>query len=160
MQKLAPVEEAKSLFNEAKEWGVWRWLTEKKRARSTADAAWAALEEYESKVKDAWSDDLKRAYLEACAEAALDGKAKSRREYEAAKAEAEGIDRKIKDAARDLKKEEDEAYKVHMQAEATFDEADRKMSTGLAREGSNQAIQAWDMREKVIRKAQSLGRKL
>jgi hypothetical protein len=44
MHKLAPVEDAKTLFNEAKDWSVWRWLIEKKRARTTADAAWLALE--------------------------------------------------------------------------------------------------------------------
>ena len=160
MHKLAAVDEAKSLFNEAKDWGVWRWLTEKKRARSTADRAWAALEEYETGVKEAWSDDLKLAYLEVVAEAALDGKAKSKREYERAKADAEGIDPRIKDAARRLKLEEDEAEKVHWQAEATFDEADRKLSASLARKGSEEAIVAWEMREKVIRKAESLGRKV
>src|ERR1017187_5358693 len=50
MHKLAAVEEAKTLFNEAKDWSVWRWLTEKKHARTIADAAWAALEACEEKV--------------------------------------------------------------------------------------------------------------
>ena len=159
MQKLAAVEEAKALFNEARDWGVWRWLTEKKRARTTADLAWAALEEYETKVKDAWSDDLKRAYLEAVAEAALDGKAKSKREYEKAREEASDVDATLKAGARKLREAEDEAYQAHMAAEATFDEADRRMSTSMACEGSQQAIDAWEMREKVIRKAESLGRK-
>jgi hypothetical protein len=35
MQKLTPVEDAKTLFNEARDWSMWRWLIEKKRARST-----------------------------------------------------------------------------------------------------------------------------
>ena len=64
MQKLAAVEEAKTLLDVAKDWGVWKWLTEKKRVRSTADIAWEALEEYEKKVRDSWSDDLKKAYQE------------------------------------------------------------------------------------------------
>jgi len=50
MHKLAPVEDAKTLFNEAKDWSVWRWLIEKKHARTTADAAWEALEACEEKV--------------------------------------------------------------------------------------------------------------
>jgi hypothetical protein len=55
MHKLVPVEDAKTLFNEAKDWSVWRWLTEKKHARTTADAAWEALETCEEKVKAAWA---------------------------------------------------------------------------------------------------------
>ena len=57
MQKLAPVEDAKTLFNEAKDWSVWRWLTEKNRARATADAAWEALEAFEEQVKAGWAED-------------------------------------------------------------------------------------------------------
>ncbi len=159
MQKLEPVEEAKSLFNEAKEWGVWRWLTEKSRARRTADAAWEALDAYEKKVKAAWSDDLKKAYREAEAEAALDGNARSRHKLEKAQEEAKDVDPEIKAAAKKFKKAEDEAYQLHMNAEATFDEADRRLSTSMAREGSQQAIDAWEAREKVIRKAESLGRR-
>ena len=43
MRKLIPVEEAKALMNEAKDWGVWRWLTEKRRVRAAANAAVEAL---------------------------------------------------------------------------------------------------------------------
>ena len=91
MRKLAAVEEAKSLFNEAKEWGVWRWLTEKGKARRAADAAWAALEEYEKEVKHAWSDDLKKAYRTPGAKSAQD------------------IDSELKAAAKKLKEAEEEA---------------------------------------------------
>jgi len=62
MKKLAPVEEAKALFNEAREWGTWRWLTEKRRVRTAADVAWEALEEVEKGVKASWNDDLRKAY--------------------------------------------------------------------------------------------------
>jgi hypothetical protein len=141
MRKLAAVEEAKSLFNEAKEWGVWRWLTEKKKARSAADAAWAALEEYEKEVKHAWNDDLKKAYR------APGGKA------------AQEVDPEIRESAKKLKEAEEAADKLHWEAEATFDEADRRLSAGMAREGCHQAIAAWEAREKVIRKAEALGRK-
>jgi hypothetical protein len=60
MQKLPAVEEAKTLFEEAKDWGVWRWLTEKPRARRTADAAWAALDDCEKKLKAGWSKELRK----------------------------------------------------------------------------------------------------
>jgi len=123
MRKLAAVEEAKTLFEEAKNWGVWRWLTEKRRARQTADAAWEALEEYEKQVRASWNGDPA-----------------------------------IKQAARKLKSADEEAYKARMEAEAKFDEADRRLSTALAREGSQMAIDAWVMREKFIRKLEALGR--
>lgn len=64
MQKLSSVEAAKTLLNEAKAWPVWRWLLEKKRVRTAADAAWADLEEVEKKIKASWCDDLRRAYRE------------------------------------------------------------------------------------------------
>ncbi len=161
MQKLAAVEEAKSLFQEAREWGVWKWLTEKPRARRTADAAWEALETYEKKVKGAWSDDLKAAYREAVAEAeaAADNKSRARHKLEKAQEEAKDVDSDLRAAARQLKKAEDAAEKLHWAAEATFDEADRRLSTSMAREGSRQAIDAWEAREKVIRKAEALGKR-
>ncbi len=161
MQKLAAVEEAKTLFNEAKEWGVWKWLTEKSKVRRTADAAWEALEACEKKVKAEWGDDLKKAYREAVAEAeaAVDGKAKARHKLEKAQEEAKEVDPKIKSSAKQLKKAEDDADKLHWQAEGTFDEADRRLSTSMAREGSQQAIDAWEAREKVIRKAEALGKR-
>lgn len=122
MHKLPPVEEAKKLFEEAKNWGVWRWLLEKKRARNTADAAWEALEKYEEELKAGWSKELK------------------------------------KSIARELKAADEEAVKAHMDAEAQFDEADRRLSSSMAREGSQMAIDAWTMREKLIRKMESLAR--
>ena len=57
MHKLAPVEDAKTLFHQAKDWSVWRWLLEKRRARTTADAAWEALETCEEKVKAGWAEE-------------------------------------------------------------------------------------------------------
>ncbi len=159
MQKLEAVEAAKSLFDEAKDWGLWRWLTEKSRARRTADAAWEALDAYEKKVKAGWSDDLKKAYREAAAAVAANGNARGQRKLEMAIEEAKDVDPELRLAARKFKNAEDEAYNLHMKAEATFDDADRRLSTGMACEGAQQAIDAWIAREKVIRKAESLGRR-
>ena len=39
------------------------------------------------------------------------------------------------------------------------DEADRRMSTSMACEGAQMAIDAWEMREKFIRKMEALGRR-
>jgi hypothetical protein len=159
MQKLIPVEEAKNLMKEAIDWSLWGWLTEKRKLRTTADRAWEALDEYEKKVKTAWSDDLKAAWRESEALAAAGGNARARRQYEKAKEEAKDVAPEIKLAVQRLKEAEDEAHAAHMEAEETFDEADRRMSTSMACEGAQQAIDAWEMREKVIRKAESLARR-
>jgi hypothetical protein len=159
MQKLPAVEEAKALFEEAKDWGVWRWLTEKRLARSTADAAWEALDECERKVKAAWEEDLQKAQREVDALAAAEADGRARRKYEKAREEARAVDSETKETIRKLKEFDDECYKARMAAEAQFDEADRRMSTSMAREGSQMAIDAWLMREKFIRKLEAVGRK-
>ncbi len=123
MHKLPAVEEAKALFEEAKEWGVWGWLTEKKRLRRTADAAWEALEAYETALKQSWDAATRKSVVQ------------------------------------QVKAADTEAYKARMDAEAQFDEADRRLSTGMAREGAQMAIDAWTMREKLIRKMEALGKK-
>jgi len=159
MHKLTPVEEAKALFEEAKDWGVWRWLTEKRRARQTADRAWEALDEYEGKVKASWSDGVQKALRELEAQAAANADGRARRSYEKAREEAKNVDPEIKAAVERLKKADEEAYKARMDAEAQFDEADRKLSSSMAREGAQMAIDAWLLREKFIRKMEALGRK-
>jgi len=138
MHKLTPVEEAKSLFNEARDWGVWRWLTEKKRSRLTADAAWEAFDEYEKKVKASWSQHLKEAYRHV---------------------NSNGIDPALKAAVQQLRECDKEACQARMDAEAQFDEADRRMSAGMASEGAKMALAAWELREKYVRKMEALGRK-
>jgi len=50
------------------------------------------------------------------------------------------------------------AHKARMNAEAQFDEADRRMSAAMACQGAQMAIEAWEMREAFIRKLESLGR--
>ena len=59
MRKLPAVEDARAIMTEGTEWGVWKWLLEKRRVREISDEARAALDEFEMKVKDKWSDDLK-----------------------------------------------------------------------------------------------------
>ena len=158
MQKLAPVEEAKALMREAVDWSIWGWLTKKRQLRTTADEAWAALEELEKQVKAAWPDDLKVAYHEAELAARVDGDSKLRKQLEKARDRARDVTPEVKAAALKLKEAEEAAHALRMQAEETFDEADRRMSTSMACEGAQQAIDAWERREKVIRKAESLSR--
>ena len=159
MQKVIEVEEAKALMDEAKDWGVWHWLMEKSRVRAAADRANAALAEVEDKVKAAWDDDLKKAYRELELRASLDNNPKRKREYEKAREEAKNIDPEIKRAIERLKEADDEAYDARMDAEDTFDEAERQLSSSMAREGAEKAIDCWVLREKAIRRAQALGRR-
>ena len=159
MRKLVQVEDAKSLLEVAKDWGVWKWLMEKKRVRRTADIAWEAFDELEKDVKSAWSDDLQKAYAELAAEAALaEAGSNGKRKYEKAKKEAADIDPKIKALAQKQKEIDDEAWRVRMQAEDMFDEAERRLSTSMAREASQVAIDAYNLREKAVRKAESAAR--
>jgi hypothetical protein len=159
MQKLDSVEEAKALLlTAAKDWSVWRWLTEKKRLRTTADIAWAALEEVEKKVKGSWGDDLRKAYRELQAESNLDGNAKSRHLYEKARDEAKDLDPELKAFAKRLKTFDDEAFQARMTAEDTFDEAERHLSIPMARKGSEQAVEAYELRESFIRRAERAAR--
>jgi hypothetical protein len=159
MQKLLPVEQAKALMNEAKNWGVWRWLTEKRRVRAAADAAVEALGELEKKVKASWNDDLKRAYRELQAQASAERNPRAKSQYQKATEGAKNVDPQIKLAVRRVKEADDEAENARVDAEATFDEAERRMSTHLAREGAQKAIDSWELREKAIRKAEALARR-
>jgi hypothetical protein len=159
MHKLPQVEEAKSLLNEAKDWSVWRWLTDKKRVRTAADLAWEALDEAEEKIVASWPDDLRKAWREREALSATNGDAPSKRQRDKAKAEAAAVDPKIKATAERLKQADLEAYEARALAENTFVEAERRMSASLAREGSRQAVEAWEIRESLMRKFEAAGRK-
>ena len=147
MHKLAPVEDAKTLFQQAKDWSLWRWLIEKRRARTTADAAWEALEACEEKVKAGWPEEWRQAYLDLSA----NGRRKPRRHA--------ALDPELKEALERLFEADEEARQAHEAAEAQFDEADRRLSTTMACEGAQMALDAWELREKFIRKAEALARR-
>ncbi len=141
MHKLAEVEEAKRLMAEASNWSVWQWLTEKRRVRTAADAATAALERAEKKVKSTWPDELRKFYRQVGAHVIEDG--------------ADPLHHLV--AA--VKKADDAAYDARMDAEATFDEAERRLSASMAREGAQKAIDAYCLHESAIRKAEAVARR-
>ncbi len=148
MTKLPEVETAKALMTEAMAWSVMTWLREKKKVRNTADQANAALDLCSEKVKQGWTDGVRDAY-----EALLAQGSKGR----SSKKHTHAIAPEVALLAKKIKEADDEAHRARMDAEATFDEADRQLSTTLAREGCRKAIHAWDLREKAIRKAESVG---
>ena len=64
----------------------------------------------------------------------------------------------LKAAAKRVKEADEEAEAARLDAEDTFDVAERKLSAGLAREGARKALQSWDLRESAIRKAEAAKR--
>jgi hypothetical protein len=132
MRKLTEVEEAKLLFTQAQEWSVWRWLFEKKRVRKAADAANQALDACDASVKDSWSAQVKAAY-------------RSKNGGNPAVERARQADER--------------AWNAHLDAEATFEEAERALSAAVAREGARKAILSWELKESAIRKSEALARK-
>lgn len=48
------------------------------------------------------------------------------------------------------------AERARLDAEETFDQAEKQMSVSMARDGCKKAIHSWELREKAIRKAEAL----
>jgi hypothetical protein len=55
---------------------------------------------------------------------------------------------------KNVKEMDDKAYCARMDAEKTFDEAERQLSTSLAREGCKKAIRSWNLYERALREAE------
>lgn len=153
MQKLREVESAKELLNEARSWSVMKWLAEKKRVRKTADQANAVLEKLVRDVKATWSEEARTAYQGESAQA-----------NHAASPHGSGVqgsaflDPDVRLEVKRIVQADNEAYRARMDAENTFDEAERRLSTAMAREGCEKAIHSWELYEKAIRKAEALSR--
>ena len=158
MKKLAAVEDARAIMTEGTQWGVWKWLIEKKRVRAIADVARAALDDLEMKVKLTWSDELKIAYNQLVSEHG-DAKRTRRKAKDATPAASGKADPKALAAVTQVKAADDAAFNAHEDAEDTFAEAEKKMSTSMAREGARKALEAYDLHEAAIRKAEALARK-
>jgi hypothetical protein len=141
MKRLPEVEAAKQLMNEATKWSVMTWLREKKRVRRTADQANAALDRLSDQLRQRWPQDLRIAYH------ALSARTNGESGEEEALKNTEEIAKKLKAA-------DDEAYRARLAAEQTFDDAEKRLSTSLAREGCVKAIRAWELHEKAISQAE------
>lgn len=150
MRKLPEVEEAKALMTEAMAWSVMKWLREKKRVRKVADQANAALDELDREVKAGWSSELASAYKELSQVEA----AKTEKHSQSNAKKSATINDEVRLFVRQVKEADDQAYQARMDAERTFDEAERLLSTSTAREGCRKAIHSWDLHEKAIRRAE------
>ena len=138
MEKIAVVEEAKTLMTEGQSWSVMKWLREKKRVRRAADKANAALWAMQKALKESWSDDLRLSYEDLAAEG--DGRRVRR----------PAIDRETLQFVKSVKEADDAAYQAHLDAEETFDRAEKRLSTSLAREGARKANLSWELYERAI----------
>ena len=154
MRKLEAVEEAREIMTAGMEWGVWKWLMEKRKVRVIADRATAALNEAEDKVKATWSDDLKKAYNYL---ATQEGAAKGKRAAKSKDA-AKPSDPEVLATAQKMFEADVETERQRLDAEDTFAEGERHMSTSMAREGARKALATYDLHEKAIRKAEAAAR--
>lgn len=141
MKKIPEVETARALMTEAMDWSVMKWLGDKKRVRKTADKANEVLDALEVQLQATWSNDLKKAYAELPG-----GKSDG-----AIAADVKQLAKKLHDAF-------DAAHKGRMDAEETFDKAEKRLSTSLAREGCHKAIAGWNFHEEALRLAESAAR--
>jgi hypothetical protein len=147
MTTLPEVEHAKALMTEAMTWSVMKWLRERKRVRKVADQANAALDDLDRTVKGRWSHEQKTAY----AELQEKKSATTDRRRSPGKQPSGAISPEVQQFARHVKEADDQAQDARMDAERSFDEAERQLSTSLAREGCQKAIRSWELREKAIR---------
>jgi hypothetical protein len=151
MSTLTEVKAAKALMTEARDWSVFKWLWEKSSVRQTADSANAALDRLNKRTKAHWAEELKIAYRQILA----DGGKNGRLHHDNTSASS-AIDPDLLQSLRTVKEMDEKARAARMDAEATFDEAERRMSTDLAREGCRKAIRSWELHEKAIRAAEAL----
>jgi hypothetical protein len=151
MRKLAEVQKAKDLMHEAMEWSEFIWLFKKSTVRETADQAKAALDRLERAVKARWTDEAKAAYKSLTAKA---GKAASDRPKN--QHQPQTLDPQLLILVAKVVDADNAAESAGLEAENTFDEAERQWCISLAREGCSKAIHAWALREKAIRKAESV----
>lgn len=147
MRKLPEVRDARDLMNKALDWSVFKWMFEKPRVRESADLANEALDRLERSVKAQWGDPLKSAYAELTN--------RSVRRSQKSQHAPQSADPHIKALAGQIKEADDAARNARLDAEETFDEAERLLSVGLAQEGCQKAIHAWELHEKAIRKAET-----
>jgi len=144
MKKISAVEEARAVMTAAADWGLWKWLLEKGRVQEIADRATAALASADKKVKENWSVELKKAYAELA--------------HAQAGRSAENSAPEPRLAAKRVKQAYEKGQRARVDAEETFKEADRRMSTEMAREGARKALESYDLRERAIRKAEEAGK--
>lgn len=132
MKELTEVERARALMTEAIDWSVMKWLREKKRVRRSADKANEILNEVETKLHEQWGPRFRLVYDKSGAASP-----------------------QTKELANRIRREHEAANRFRMEAETTFDAAEKRLSTAMAREGCRQAIEGWNHHLEAIRLAET-----
>ncbi len=132
MRTLREVELARALMTEAIDWSVMKWLTEKRRVRRAADKANDTLNAVEQEIRTGWSPSFTEVYQKSIAG-----------------------NPELKNLAAKIRAEHDAANQLRLKAEETFDVAEKRLSTAMARDGCRQAIEGWDHHVEAIRLAES-----
>ena len=145
--ELPEVVEAKGLMAEATEWSVFTWMLRKGEVRATADRANAALDRLKRAMKSRWSSEISLAYKDTKSQGDL---------YGAAAYRCNTIDPERRIFLRKVQDGEAAARRARKDAEETFDEAEKRLSTDLAREGCRKALRQWELDLKVIRLAEAI----
>jgi len=149
MKKLQQVEEAKVLMKEAVDWSLFKWLWEKSAVRETADRADAALDRANRKVKAQWREEVREAYRQLV-------DSSHRKDHHERHAPVPVADSELIRVVRHVKDLDEKAHLARVDARQTFDEAERRLDTSLAREGCKKAIHSWNLHEKALREAEAL----
>jgi hypothetical protein len=147
LRKVPEVEEARALMTEAMAWSVFTWVLRKCEVRVTADRANAALNRLKRATRSSWSSEIRLAYKEKKSKAGSYGWAAS--SLKAIDPEGRILIRKVHDG-------EQVARTARKDAEHTFDEAEKRLSTDLAREGCRKALRQWELDLKVIRHSKDI----
>ncbi len=144
VDKLPQVQHATALMREAKNWSVMKWLREKKHVRAAADQANSAIDALREKIHRNWPGELQSAYLA----------------FESAHGEAtqKAGDNQAQTKLKHVWEADQQASQARTLAEKTFDDAEKQLSTRLAREGCERAIHSWGLHKIAISKAAALMR--
>lgn len=126
-----------------------KWLREKKNVRKAADQANAALDAASHGIRERWPQPIRIAYESLVMQDGATVPARCQKVTPPVDPHAVLLADKCKQLDKD-------AYRARMDAENTFDTAERQLSTSLAREGCRKAICCWELHEKAIRKAETL----
>lgn len=152
MKTLDSVEEAKAVLTGAMGWSILHWLAEKRRVRAIADRGTAALDAEERRIKSTWPEHLTVAY--AALSPPPDDDPYAAAEAEFARQQAQDIPDAVRAVVTRVKEADDAATRARLDAEETFDAAERKMSASMARRGAELAIEAYELRYQALAEAE------
>jgi len=150
MPTIPEVDKAKELMNEAIDWSAFKWLMEKTRLRQAGDAANSALDQLNQSVRSRWNGDAKALYTKLSSMPLAD------RQGQIAAASASANNSELLLLIQKVVEADDAAHTAAMQAQEAFNQAEKQMSIGLAKDGCRKAIYSWELHEQAIGSAEAV----